>query len=147
MSLLSEMEPLTGTVAVAFTVPGKPIPKARPRVVGGRAYTPETTAAYEQAIALRATQAMRGRPAMAGPVGVAVLFERTDRVQCDLDNLVKAALDGISSQRQSKAHMGRSGPVLVNDSQVVEIRARLIRGASRDLTSITVLDPTPQEKS
>jgi Holliday junction resolvase RusA-like endonuclease len=138
------VEPLTGTVAVAFTVPGKPIPKARPRVVKGRTYTPETTADYELAVALKAAEAMRGKDPIATDVAVAFLFERTDRIACDIDNLVKSALDGMSSVRPSKAHMGRNGPVLRNDAQVVELRARLIRGASRHLTTVTLLHPNQE---
>ena len=57
---------------VAFTVPGKPKGKGRPRVtVRGKfahAYTPKDTATYENLIRLQAAQAMTGCELMQGPV-------------------------------------------------------------------------------
>ena len=47
---------------VVFEVPGEPIGKARPRVVDGRAYTPNKTKAYEQAVRLAYKQAVKDRP-------------------------------------------------------------------------------------
>lgn len=43
---------------LCFAVPGRPIGKARPRVVGGHAYTPVKTTIYERQVALYAKKAM-----------------------------------------------------------------------------------------
>ena len=104
----------------------------------GGAYTPSRTRDFENAIAWTATAAMKGRPATGEPVRLIVLAEQVDRRQADLDNIVKAVADGLSSQRSSKNHAGRIGPVIRNDAQVVEIRARLVRGADRDAVTVLV---------
>jgi Holliday junction resolvase RusA-like endonuclease len=49
---------------IAFTVPGKPLGKGRPRFTragGGRAFTPQKTVNAESLIALFASQAMAGQ--------------------------------------------------------------------------------------
>lgn len=74
---------------------------------------------------------MRGKPPTKSPVRVIALLEQFDRRPRDLDNQVKALLDGIAGNRT------RTGPVLVNDAQVVEIRARVDRGAP--VNRVTVL--------
>lgn len=99
---------------VTFTVPGDPVAKARPRVTmaGGkpRAYTPSKTAGYEAAVAL-ASEGSRPDEVIDGPVfvGVVAIFRRPKRLQRrkdpgsliahtkrpDLDNVVKAVLDGL----------------------------------------------------
>ncbi len=137
--------PLTGNVLVAFTVDIKPIPKARPRVVNGRTYTPDTTVAYELAVAIAASQAMRGKELITQDVAVAFVFDRSDGIQCDTDNLIKSTLDGMSSVRASKNHMGRIGPVLRNDAQAVDTRARLYRKSDVDRVSVVVLELDTQE--
>ena len=136
-----------GEVVCVFTAPIRPQPKERPRVYGGRGITPERTRVFEQAIAMCAQAAMKGRPATGEPVRLIVLAEQMDRRQADLDNIVKAVADGLSSQRSSKDHAGRIGPVIRNDAQVVEIRARLERGAERDAVTVLVEEiALPKEK-
>lgn len=132
-----------GEVVCVFTAPIRPQPKERPRVYGGRGITPERTRVFEQAIATCAQAAMKGRPATGGPVRAIILAEQRDRIRSDADNVAKAVLDGISSRRQSKAHMGRIGPVLRDDSQVVELRVRLVRGAERDAVTVLVEELLP----
>jgi Holliday junction resolvase RusA-like endonuclease len=55
-------------VIAEFTIEGKPIPKARPRIANGRAYTPKRTSKYEKLVRARATAAVLWerdpRPAM-----------------------------------------------------------------------------------
>lgn len=125
-----------GDLVCAFAAPLLPLSKERPRVERGRGRTPQRTRDYEAAVAVVAQAAMRGRPPSSSPVRVIALFEQVDRIRRDIDNQLKALLDGISGSRT------RSGPVLVNDSQVVEVRVRTVRGAP--INRITVLvEETP----
>jgi len=87
---------------------GKPVGKARPRF--GRSknggvvtYTPRETKNYEQAVATLAQCAMLGKDMLEGPVKVtiAAYFEHKSKTgyhisRPDLDNIVKAILDGLN---------------------------------------------------
>lgn len=104
---------------VAFTVPGEPQGKGRPRIVrvGGfsRMATPPKTAAYESLVALAASQAMAGQPLFEGPCRIDVTMvcgipaSWSDRKRAaamsrdilpakkpDADNILKAVYDGIN---------------------------------------------------
>ena len=67
-----------GEVVCAFTAPIRPQPKERPRVYGGRGITPERTRVFEQAIAMCAQAAMKGRTATGEPVRAIILAEQRD---------------------------------------------------------------------
>lgn len=94
---------------IAFTVPGNPIPKARARVVDGRAYTPKSTAAWEETVRLHYRGGMH-----AGPLRVTLDFRRADRRRADWDNLAKAVTDALN------------GVAWNDDSQIVEAHVRKI---------------------
>lgn len=117
-------------VVCVFEMDARPTPKGRPRFGKGRTYTPAKTVAFEEHVSLVSRQAMKGRPPTTAPVRVVALFEQVKRTRSDLDNLLKALLDGM-------------GPVFVNDSQVVEIRARVNRGAGVDRISVLVEEVAP----
>ena len=112
----------------AFTIPGIPAAKGRPRFLsrGGfiRAYTDQKTVAYEALVGLYAQQA--GIEPVKGPIAVTIRAfwpskgaprKRTPRPEAwrvgrpDLDNVIKAILDGLE------------GIAFDNDSQVVVIAA------------------------
>ena len=82
---------------MTFTIPGAAVPKARPRVVGTRVYTPKRSLAYQNkvaALALRARQIARLQPHK-GPVSVSIeVWGGNKRI--DLDNLAKNCLDGMN---------------------------------------------------
>lgn len=105
--------------SVAFTIPGQPQGKGRPRVgsIGGHArmFTPAKTVAYEGLIAHAAQQARRGRPMLEGPLVVnlvlrcqvpaswskkkqqqALAGEIRPTTKPDIDNVLKAVLDGCN---------------------------------------------------
>jgi Holliday junction resolvase RusA-like endonuclease len=103
---------------VTFTVEGQPIPKERPRVVNGRAYTPERTRNWETAVAWCARIAMGPKKPLAGDLVVTLEFRRKGKLRADLDNLTKN-IDGMN------------GVVWHDDKQVVELHAR-VRYASDD---------------
>jgi crossover junction endodeoxyribonuclease RusA len=101
-----------------FVIPGDPIPKGRPRFnpATGHAHTPTRTKDYENWVGLCA-KAARVRP-HAGDVVVELemrvsLTKAGHRRKIDIDNCIKAILDGLN------------GVAWEDDSQVRGIRARM----------------------
>ena len=96
-----------------ITIPGRPIPKARPRVFKNRTITPKRTKDYEARIASAVRAAWSGKP-IPKDTGVVVCidfhFKRPQRLnrkkdpqlpipktsRPDIDNLAKSILDGIT---------------------------------------------------
>ena len=94
-----------------FEIQGKPVPKQRPRVVNGHAFTPDKTKDFEHLVAVKYKQE-NGRK-HAGPVAVSVTvwYEipqswtkkrkaetllKPHTQKPDLDNVVKSILDGLT---------------------------------------------------
>ncbi len=104
------------TSLLEFTVAGNPVPKARPRVLrSGITYTPKTTKEYEQRIAWSAKAAWGSNPVLTQKgLGLWVRFG-LEAMRPDLDNLVKAVLDGME------------GVVYRNDRQIWHIDASMMR--------------------
>jgi Holliday junction resolvase RusA-like endonuclease len=103
--------------AVRFVIPGRPVPKRRPRVYShGRrvqVYTPPETRAYEETVGLFARRACP--EPLTGPVRLRVrVFLRDGRRCPDLSNLVKSIEDGCN------------GIAYADDSQVKAIEAWLL---------------------
>ena len=78
----------------AFTVPGNPIPKARPRVYRGRAITEVATMRAEQLVVMHARRA-KVKP-IEGPLVVELWFFRDSKRRCDWDNLAKLTCDALN---------------------------------------------------
>ena len=76
-----------------FTIPGRPVPKSRPRSGQGRVYTPSRTREYEQVVKLKAAEACK-KP-LQGEVWVAARFYFRDKKHGDIDNYIKSIFDGI----------------------------------------------------
>jgi len=122
-------------MVIRFLIPGRPIPKSRPRFNRGKAHTPARTRAYQKFVALCGMQAMAqaGCTCTGEPVAlvVTVLFDRPAKppkdhpttgiaqrvpLACaggypDLSNVVKAIEDGLE------------GIVYKNDSQLWQLQA------------------------
>lgn len=117
---------------ISFVLSGDVVPKARPRfTVNGRVYTPAKTKAYERAIGHAAKISTLNRTIPTGALVVTVEAvlgvprswtakrrqsaldgtTRPDRARADLDNIVKAVLDGCN------------GILWADDRQVCEIHA------------------------
>jgi Holliday junction resolvase RusA-like endonuclease len=135
-----------GPVEVRFTVPGRPVPKARPRFgSGGRVFTPASTLAAERAVAAAAWRAWPSEAAFsARPVEIEAVFRyavpaswsKRRRAEAlaggvamtsgsDVDNLIKTVLDGLNG-----------GPI-IDDSAVVAVAGRKA-WASEDGTEVIV---------
>lgn len=97
---------------IKITVPGRPVPKGRPRfgVRGKKAYvyTPTETKEYEKLVGWVAKSA--GCRPVEGPVSVALSVYVKGRL--DADNIAKSILDGLN------------GIAYEDDDQVVELMIR-----------------------
>jgi Holliday junction resolvase RusA-like endonuclease len=101
---------------ITFTVDGQPLPKQRPRIANGHAYTPQKTKAWEALVQAEAWIAMQGRYALARDVAVTMVFRRHGSRRADCDNLQKSCLDGMN------------GVVYEDDSQIVQLHAEVQYG-------------------
>lgn len=104
---------------VFFTVPGDPVTKARARVArtktGVRSYTTQKTKDGMAHVAARYRQTRGpGRPGTSG-FGVSMVFYVNTNQRRDVDNYVKLVFDGLN------------GVAWVDDSQVTEMKAKIIR--------------------
>lgn len=121
------------STTIAFTVPGTPVGKGRPKFARRGAfvttYTPEKTASYENLVKVKAEEAMAGRPAIEGAVAVNIrLFvtppaswsqkkQREALTGCirptskpDVDNVIKGVFDAMNEV------------VWKDDKQAVDVR-------------------------
>ncbi|MFA6134707.1 MAG: RusA family crossover junction endodeoxyribonuclease [Phycisphaerae bacterium] len=136
----------------AFTVPGNPVGKGRPRITtrGGkpRSYTPAKTRSYEATVAKWAKAAMRGHPPFQGACTLSVVAympiatswsakkraaalagELLPTVKPDADNAIKAICDAIN------------GIVWHDDVQVIDGRVvKLYSGNPRVEVSVVHLE-------
>lgn len=108
---------------ITFTIPGKPVPKGRPRFARGFVYTPVKTRNYETLMAIKAKEAMRGRKPFEGALvlimkvfrNIPVAFGKKKTIDAeakkilpitksDLDNHIKCvdALNGICFKDDSQ---------------------------------------------
>ena len=109
---------------LSFTVPGRCIPCPRPRVVKGKgAYFPQRYTDWLDSARVEAYKAC-GRPLWTGPVSVTVAFYGA-RKNADIDNLLKSCLDAIQ------------GVIIVDDKQVVEVRAYRDDGSPRTIMEVS----------
>jgi crossover junction endodeoxyribonuclease RusA len=96
-----------------FTVPGDPVPKARPRVFRSNTVTPARTIVAEDRV-LQAFVRKYGYPKpLQGPVSISCWFYMASRRRKDFDNLVKLVTDALN------------GVAFVDDSQVT--RALIVK--------------------
>jgi Holliday junction resolvase RusA-like endonuclease len=84
-------------VELRFKVEGRPVGKERPRIgKNGHIYTPTKTKAYERTVGWRFLMAKGTTPwSLEGCFFVSVVFRRGDNRRADVDNVLKAILDGL----------------------------------------------------
>ena len=96
----------------AFTIPGQPLPKQRPRFSQGHAYTSKATHAAEARVASAFVEhGYPMGPPLTGPVKFVARYYRKNNVTADLDNCVKLSTDALN------------GLAWVDDKQIKSIRA------------------------
>jgi Holliday junction resolvase RusA-like endonuclease len=78
---------------IKLTIEGEPIPKARPRMVRGRIYTPTHDAENAAALVMRSS-GYAGRFAASRSLQVSMFFYGAKK-QADIDNLGKLYLDAL----------------------------------------------------
>ena len=135
----------------AFTIPGPPVGKERPRVTGKRTFTPPRTRAYEEWTRLHARNA-RVQP-LEGPLKVTVTWAKQVPASWskkrkaaalagvyvtgtpDLDNVVKAvsdALNGIAYADDALVAVLHASRVYVTGESYVRIEISQLLGGQDD---------------
>lgn len=96
---------------IKFVVPGKPVPKGRPRVMrGGWTFTPKKTLIHEKLICLCGISARKASKLsiLGGDIHLHVIFYGANPL-ADIDNLLKTVLDALN------------GILFNDDRQIVEV--------------------------
>ena len=131
---------------IEFTIPGEPVPKARPRAaqIGGfvRIYTPKTTAKYENQVRAAARLAFAGTNPMGGPLRLRIDFTLpvpaswpkyrkrealagltypSLRGSGDSDNLAKSILDGMNPAPTKRGKIPNPPICWFDDAQVTDL--------------------------
>ncbi len=114
---------------VRFEVPGDPTSKARARFTGKgskvRTFTPENTREAEERVAWYARRAgLRGLPDGESSFGLLCVFFTASWQRRDADNMLKLVADGLNKI------------AYVDDSQVTEMSARIMRADSEPRTHV-----------
>lgn len=114
---------------IEFVVPGKAVPKARPRVMrNGHTFTPKRTKDYETLVAVWALNAISGIHwlLLKGPLSIRIEFYGCDG-RSDWDNLAKAICDALN------------GVIYIDDSQIVSARiTKCVAEKGQERTAISI---------
>ena len=121
---------MTARPSYEFSVPGLPVPKARPRFTGTICYTPARTKAHERLVWVCACKA--GVRRIDGPVAMTLTFWLSRPDSCDLDNMAKTVLDALN------------GTAYADDRQVIDLH--LVKRRSDDPHTDVVIYPTAGEE-
>lgn len=117
---------------IAFTIPGQPVAKGRPKFArrGAHvvAYTPAKTASYENLVKLAATMAMAGAHPTAAPVALSVKLNLQVPASWSKKRRAAAVAGTICATKKPDADNvlkgikdGCNGIVWADDAQVVRI--------------------------
>lgn len=125
-----------GLTTVQLSIPGEPVPKARPRLNRKTMtlYTPKETKDYETMVAAVALST-GARYTKGTPVSVEILLFTAKKNPPDCDNCSKSILDGL-----------QKGGLLENDSQVWRLHITRVR-SDRPRASVLVTPITESEES
>jgi Holliday junction resolvase RusA-like endonuclease len=117
---------------IAFSIPGQPVAKGRPKFArrGAHmvAYTPEKTASYENLVRLAAVAVMAGRAPSAAPIALSVELNMQIPASWSAKRKALAAAGAICATKKPDADNilkgikdGCNGIVWQDDAQVVRI--------------------------
>lgn len=120
---------------IAFTIPGQPVAKGRPKFArrGAHvvAYTPAKTASYENLVKMAAATAMCGLQPTGAPVALSVTLNLQIPASWSKKRRAAAAAGTICATKKPDADNvlkgikdGCNGIVWADDAQVVDIRLR-----------------------
>lgn len=115
---------------IAITIPGDPVPKARPFVrKDGRVFTPKKTAIFETAVRMRAMAAMKGHKIITGAVRLTVTAFFSIPVGYHLSKKAKATAGILRHTKRpdgsnvlKSVEDGLNGIVYVDDCQIYDSR-------------------------
>ncbi len=96
---------------IKLVIPGRPVPKARPRLATQatmNVYTPKRTKEYEKLVGYTALDKAKGKM-LEKDISLSIKLYFKDRTYGDLDNYAKAISDGLQ------------GVVFGNDKQVAKL--------------------------
>lgn len=93
-----ESSKVPGGLLCKFSVPGQPVPKARPRVVAGRVYTPKRTTDAEVRIAQYFWATHPQVRTTDRPISLVLVFRLKGAQTCDWDNLSKLVCDALNGK-------------------------------------------------
>lgn len=80
---------------IKIVIPGRPVPKARPRLgKGGHVYTPARTKQYEELVAWKTKEVIK--EPFTGNIAIYIKVYVKNNVFPDLDNIAKSILDGMN---------------------------------------------------
>jgi len=111
-----------------FVVPGEPIPKGRPRVTNGKAYTPKRTVDAEERVLAAYLERYPGQrtPNIFTDYELHATFFRKSRRRTDVDNLAKLVMDALN------------GIIWTDDDQVVKLVAEKVRVTATPQTLVEI---------
>ncbi len=115
------------TLVCTFVVPGQPVPKARPRVVGQHAYTPVRTVAAEKRIGQYLKVAYPHLKPATGRLKVALMFHLS-HARGDIDNYAKLVLDALN------------GRAWVDDQQIDTLVVSVLRNTADPGLMVSVIE-------
>lgn len=113
-----------------FTLLGRPVPKARPRIgKNGRVYTPSATKEAESMIGW--FWRVAGGTMVDGDVKAVLEFHCPDRRKVDVDNLTKTVLDALN------------GLAYRDDAQITRLEVDKHLGCDRPRTVVSITPAEP----
>jgi Holliday junction resolvase RusA-like endonuclease len=108
-------------------IPGKPVPKGRPRFYRGHALTPKATHDYEKRIAVAWSERYGFDFIEDEAITVHVEAHSKTAGRADVDNYLKIALDGLQ------------GAAFQNDNKVTEAKVRKFKVDTPDREGMRIL--------
>ena len=110
---------------ISFKIPGRPVPKGRPRTAKGVIYTPARTREYEQQVK-QVADYLGDKSLYDEDLAVKIKLIFKDRKHGDLDNYIKSITDALN------------GVLYRDDRQIKEIMAYIKTG--QDEGAVILID-------